>query len=183
MHLIGDIGDPAYRRSKCEELKQMILQKNDKLVSDFKREVSHLLDPADTGITGGANHSSKNNLSLAQPPPAELCSSPPPQSGNGNFSPAKATNSGNTKPLEQLTVDDVTVLLESLNMGQYAAAVKEQAVDGPCLACAECVDELKEMGVSMTAKAKMLYKCLSEYKMSGVPEEFTHSYLVRSFFV
>ena len=156
----GDLNDADYRRAKCEELKQMMISKNGKLVAEFNREMGHLFNPADMPTS--------SSPSPAPPPAAAVAkvatSSPSPATNHNHKTPTAVE--GPTKPLDDLTVDDVGSLLEALNLTQYKSAVVENHIDGPCLSAAESADELKEMGISMTAKAKMLFNRIVDFKVN-----------------
>lgn len=73
--------------------------------------------------------------------------------------------------LNDLSVDQVGYLLSNLKMSCYAVAFAAQEIDGETLANCDTVEEVKELGVDVTAKAKYLVKTLAEYRLSGVPLE------------
>ena len=80
--------------------------------------------------------------------------------------------SGPTKPLRELTIAEVGSLLTALNMSIYKEAAAAKLVDGECLDVCETYEELKEMGIEMTAKAKILFNRLKDYRSYGVPLEY-----------
>jgi hypothetical protein len=75
----------------------------------------------------------------------------------------------NVKPLKELTIDEVSVLLESNKLGKYVAEMKDNEVDGETLMVTNDETELKELGISLAPKARMFFKKLEEYKCDGVP--------------
>jgi hypothetical protein len=66
-------------------------------------------------------------------------------------------------------VDDVIHLLESLNLGNYCAVFQENAIDGPTLMNCKSVKDVEELGINMTAKARILYKEIVQLKSTVVP--------------
>jgi hypothetical protein len=74
-----------------------------------------------------------------------------------------------TKPLLELSVDDVNSLLESLNLRNYCAIFQENAIDGPTLMNCKSVDDVKELGINLTPKASVLYEEIVKFKSTGVP--------------
>ena len=74
-----------------------------------------------------------------------------------------------TKPLSELSVDDVTHLLKSLNLRCYCAVFRENEIDGPTLINCKSVDDVKELGIDLTAKARILYEEIVKFKSTGVP--------------
>ena len=75
----------------------------------------------------------------------------------------------NRKPLKQLSVDDVSTLLESVKLGKFVDEMRENDVDGETLYEVKDDDELKELGISLGVKARMFFKKVEEYKFQGVP--------------
>jgi hypothetical protein len=75
----------------------------------------------------------------------------------------------NRKPLKQLSVDDVSTLLESVKLGKFVDEMRENDVDGETLYEVKDDDELKELGISLGVKARMFYNKIEEYKFQGVP--------------
>lgn len=63
----------------------------------------------------------------------------------------------------------MTCLLESWNLTKYCAAFEENEVNGVILMNCKSVDDVKELGISLTAKARFFLNEIIEYKMTGVP--------------
>ncbi len=78
---------------------------------------------------------------------------------------------GDAIPLRRLTVDQVGLLLEGLNLGDYVAPFRAAAVDGNTLHFSHTREDLKEdKGVDMTnARFRMLRAAVEEYAPLGVP--------------
>jgi hypothetical protein len=74
-----------------------------------------------------------------------------------------------TKPLSELSVDDVIHLLESLNLSNYCNNFKDNRIDGPTLMNCKSEDDVKELGIALTAKARILYEEIVQFKSNGVP--------------
>ena len=73
-----------------------------------------------------------------------------------------------TKPLSELSVDDVIHLLESLNLRKYCAVFQENAIDGPTLMNCKSVDDVEEFGIDIVAKARILYEEIVKLKSTVV---------------
>ena len=72
------------------------------------------------------------------------------------------------KPLNQLSVDEVETLLQRLNFGEFAAAFKQQNIDGKQLEFLETPDDLKDCSISMPRiKAKALIADVVNIKAAG----------------
>jgi hypothetical protein len=63
-----------------------------------------------------------------------------------------------SKPLSELTVGEVGTLLEALKLGKYKEALLNNEIDGKCLVECSTVDEVIEMGISLSVKAKYFLK-------------------------
>ena len=73
-----------------------------------------------------------------------------------------------TKPLSELSVDDVSHLLESLNLGNYCTVFQENDIDGPTLMCCNKVEDVKELGINVVANARLLLNKIIELKSTEV---------------
>ena len=62
------------------------------------------------------------------------------------------------KPLSELSVHEVGIVLEALKLGNYKEALLKHNIDGNCLMECSTVDEVKEMGISLSVKAKYFLK-------------------------
>jgi hypothetical protein len=76
---------------------------------------------------------------------------------------------GTFKQLEDLSVDEVGYLMESLNLGKFKDIFKANAVDGQTLVLAESEDEISDLGVNLSLKARLMFKKIHDYKKNGVP--------------
>lgn len=168
--MCGDLDDETYIRSQCKELYDAVLQRTGKTMAQFLESMGSQLEVPPVNITPTTPHSSK-------PRPDKAAGGE--ETNNGSSSQQKRGFVGPTVPLEDLTVEDVGALLSALKMGAYREAAMSNDIDGACLAAVESPEELKEMGVTMTAKAKMLFGRLAEFAANGVPEEYTHAAVVR----
>ena len=68
-----------------------------------------------------------------------------------------------------MSVDDVIRLLESLNLSNFCDNFEDNRIDGPTLMNCKSEDDVKELGIDMTAKARRLYQELIKFKSTGVP--------------
>jgi hypothetical protein len=66
-------------------------------------------------------------------------------------------------------VDDVIHLLESLKLSKFCNNFEDNMIDGPSLMNCKSVDDMKELGIALTAKAKILYEEIVKFKSTGVP--------------
>ena len=62
------------------------------------------------------------------------------------------------KPLSELSVHQVGIVLETLKLGNYKEALLKNNIDGKCLMECSTVDDVKEMGISLSVKAKYFLK-------------------------
>ena len=78
---------------------------------------------------------------------------------------------GDSIPLRRLTVDQVALLLEGLDLGDYVTPFRAAGVNGNTLHFSETRDELKEdKGVDISSVGfRVLRAAVEEYAPSGVP--------------
>ena len=69
-----------------------------------------------------------------------------------------------TKPLSELSVDDVIHLLELLKLSNFCYNFEDNRIDGLTLMNCESVDDVKELGIALTAKARILYEEIIKFK-------------------
>ncbi|RHY10480.1 hypothetical protein DYB25_001851 [Aphanomyces astaci] len=74
-----------------------------------------------------------------------------------------------TVSLASLTKEDVGLLLNALACSKFSAAFLENEVTGEVLYGAASVEEIKELGMPLAAKARVLFDKIAEFKASGVP--------------
>ncbi|ETW01595.1 hypothetical protein H310_06235 [Aphanomyces invadans] len=89
--------------------------------------------------------------------------------GAGDPSPRASTIS--TVALATLTHHQVGALLNNLTCSKYSAAFVENEITGEVLCGVASADEVKEMGVALAPKARMLFDKITEFKASGVPSQ------------
>ena len=73
-----------------------------------------------------------------------------------------------TKALSEFSADDVIHLLNSLNLRNYCTVFQENDVDGPTLMCCNKVEDVKELGINVVAKARLLLNKIIELKSTEV---------------
>ena len=76
------------------------------------------------------------------------------------------------KPLSELSVHEVGIVLEALKLGKYKETLLKNEIDGKSLVRCSTVDEVKEMGIPITVKAKLLFEKIREFQVNGVPMEY-----------
>ena len=81
----------------------------------------------------------------------------------------------NTRPLSDLSVVDVGSLLDRLDISEFKAILVRNKIDGKSLVRCLTVDEVKEMGIPITVKAKLLFEKIREFQVNGVPMEYVQS--------
>ncbi len=78
----------------------------------------------------------------------------------------------NTRPLSDLSVVDVGSLLDRLDISEFKPIFMRNKIDGKSLVRCSTVDEVKEMGIPITVKAKLLFEKIREFQVNGVPMEY-----------
>ncbi len=63
-------------------------------------------------------------------------------------------------------------LLESLNLSNFCNYFEGNRIDGPTLMNCNSEDDVKELGIALTAKARILYEEIVIFKSNGVPLTF-----------
>ena len=77
---------------------------------------------------------------------------------------------GDAIPLRRLTVDQVALLLEGLDLGDYVTPYRAAGVNGNTLHFSESREDLKEIGLDMpNVRFRVLRAAVEEYAPSGVP--------------
>ena len=76
------------------------------------------------------------------------------------------------KPLSELSVHEVGIVLEALKLGNYKEALISNEIDGMCLMKCNTVEDVKEMGILMTVKASLLLDEIRKWKTTGVPTDY-----------
>lgn len=81
----------------------------------------------------------------------------------------KYSDDSTKKLLSEMSAIDVGYLLESLDLGEYKGSFLKNKIDGTSLQHCEKVEEVREMGISMTVKARFLFKQIRNFQKNGVP--------------
>ena len=76
------------------------------------------------------------------------------------------------RSISEFSVDDVIHLLESLKLSKFCYIFEDNMIDGPSLMNCNSVDDVKELGIVLTAKARILYEEIVKFKSTGVPSTF-----------
>ena len=74
------------------------------------------------------------------------------------------------KPLSEFSVDDVTSLLKSLNLRRYRTLFRKNEIDGPTLINCKSVDDVKELGIDLAPKARILFEKIVQLKSTLLSE-------------
>ena len=70
-----------------------------------------------------------------------------------------------------MTELEVQHLLESLNLNKYIEVFKQNEVDGRTLQNCRSEDDVKQLGITMTAKARVLLNEIEKRRGVGLPDE------------
>ena len=73
-----------------------------------------------------------------------------------------------TKRLSELSVDDVKRLLESLKLSNYCNIFEDNMIDGRTLKNCKSEEDVKELGIALTAKARILFEEIVQLKSNEV---------------
>ena len=65
-------------------------------------------------------------------------------------------------------MDDVIGLLKSIKLRKYCAVFRENDIDGPTLINCKSVEDVEELGIDITAKAKFLYEEIVKLKSTEI---------------
>jgi len=76
------------------------------------------------------------------------------------------------KPLSELSVHEVSTVLEALKLGKYKETLLNNEIDGRCLMKCNTVEDVKEMGIPITVKASLLLDEIRKWKASEVQIEY-----------
>lgn len=140
--MCGDVWDDEYCESCIDDLYS-------KIIKIIKTPVKGFLTGPPTG-DNSERRSAETMATQVRPPP-------------------KKKKPKNTKPLKELSVDDVSLLLENSKLSKYVQEMKSNDVDGETLFEVQNDEEMKELGISLSAKARLFFRKVEEYKFGGVP--------------
>ena len=76
------------------------------------------------------------------------------------------------KPLSELSVHEVGIVLEALDLGKYKAALISNEIDGKCLMKCHTVEDAVNMGIKIFVMAHVFLDNVMIWKASGVPMEY-----------
>ena len=76
------------------------------------------------------------------------------------------------KPLSELTVNEVGIVLEALKLGKYKETLINNEIDGKCLMKCNTVEDVVNMGISIVVKASLLLDEIRKWKTTEVPTEY-----------
>ena len=76
------------------------------------------------------------------------------------------------KPLSELSVHEVGIVLEALKLGKYKETLINNEIDGKCLMKCHTVEDVVNMGISIVVKASLLLDEIRKWKTTGVPTEY-----------
>ncbi|KAF0699425.1 Aste57867_10009 [Aphanomyces stellatus] len=82
-----------------------------------------------------------------------------------------------TVPMASLTKEQVATMLTALACSKYSPIFLENEITGDVLLGISEVNDVKEMGVTLAAKARMLYDKIAQFKATGVPASLVESNL------
>ena len=71
------------------------------------------------------------------------------------------------KPLSELSVHEISAVLEALKLAKYKETLLSNEIDGKCLMKCHTVEDVKEMGIPMTVKASLLLDEIRKWKASS----------------
>ena len=76
------------------------------------------------------------------------------------------------KPLSELSVHEVGIVLEALKLGKFKAALISNEIDGKCLMKCHTVEDAVNMGIKIFVKAHVFLDNVMIWKASGVPMDY-----------
>ena len=76
------------------------------------------------------------------------------------------------KPLSELSMHEVGIVLEALKLGKYKEALINNEIDGKCLMRCNTAEDVVNMGISIVVKASLLLDEIRKWKTTGVPTEY-----------
>ena len=76
------------------------------------------------------------------------------------------------KPLSELSVNEVSAVLEALELGKYKETLLSNEIDGKCLMECYTSEDVVNMGINIFVKARVFLNEIMIWKASGVPMEY-----------
>jgi hypothetical protein len=83
--------------------------------------------------------------------------------------PIKIVGSAGTKPLASLTMKEVEILFDALNLGAYKSVVAANNLNGDILSYCTSVEDFMSMGITLRPMAAFFLAKVTEFKAAGVP--------------
>ena len=82
------------------------------------------------------------------------------------------------KPLSELSVHEVSAVLEAMKLGKYKEALLSNEIDGECLMKCHTLEDVVNMGIKIFVKAHVFLDKVMTWKAKGVPKEYFSVYRV-----
>ena len=79
------------------------------------------------------------------------------------------------KPLSELSVYEVGIVLEALKLGNYKETLINNEIDGKCLVECNTVEDVVNMGITIFVKARVFLNEVMIWKINGVPMKYFSS--------
>jgi vacuolar protein 8 len=150
-----NLSNAGYLNAKADELEKAILRVIGTPVANF----GWVPDTTKPRPAGAAMQTLLASASLDSP----IKSSPLSRVDQAAASSINAAS----RPLSSLSIQEVSRLLQSLNLGAYAQDLTNNAIDGHCLEACGSLEDLKEMGIAMKVKAMILFSYIEAARRVG----------------
>ena len=75
------------------------------------------------------------------------------------------------KPLSELSVHEVGIVLEALKLGKYKETLINNEIDGKCLMKCNTVEDVVNMGISIVVKASLLLDKIRKWKAASQDDD------------
>ena len=75
------------------------------------------------------------------------------------------------KPLSELSVHEVGIVLEALKLGNYKETLINNEIDGKCLMKCNTVEDVVNMGISIVVKASLLLDEIRKWKVASQDDD------------
>ena len=81
------------------------------------------------------------------------------------------SNSKLVRPLSELSVHEVGIVLEALKLGKYKETLISNEIDGKCLMKCNTVEDVVNMGISIVVKASLLLDEIRKWKAASQDDD------------
>jgi hypothetical protein len=78
-----------------------------------------------------------------------------------------SSESKERKKLNQLSISEISTLLTRCKLSNYVEIFQQNEVDGFCLSVCKSEEEIKELGITLLPKARILFSLLQEFTAEG----------------